>query len=128
MFGLQDLTPAMLSKFTQIDYDRELALIVVVPGDAPGGERQIGVARYITLPDEETCEFAIVVSDDWQGKGVARQVFQRLIEAARERRLRVMTGITLRENARMIDLARSLGFSSRADTDEPELIRMTLAL
>ena len=128
MFGLQDLTPAMLSKFTQIDYDRELALIVVVPGDAPGSERQIGVARYITLPDEETCEFAIVVSDEWQGKGVARQLFQRLIDAARERRLRVMTGITLRENTRMIDLSRSLGFSTRADTDEPELVRMTLAL
>jgi len=128
MFGLQDLTPAMLSKFTQIDYDRELALIVVVPGDEAGSERQIGVARYITLPDEETCEFAIVVSDEWQGKGVARQLFQRLIDAARERRLRVMTGITLRENTRMIDLARSLGFATRADTDEPELVRMTLAL
>jgi acetyltransferase len=128
MFGLQDLTPAMLSKFTQIDYDRELALIVVVAGDEAGSERQIGVARYITLPDEETCEFAIVVSDEWQGKGVARQLFQRLIDAARERRLRVMTGITLRENTRMIDLARSLGFATRADTDEPELVRMTLAL
>ncbi len=128
MFGLQDLTPAMLSKFTQIDYDRELALIVVVPGDEAGSERQIGVARYITLPDEETCEFAIVVSDEWQGKGVARQLFQRLIDAARERRLRVMTGITLRENTRMIDLSRSLGFATRADTDEPELVRMTLAL
>jgi acetyltransferase len=128
MFGLQDLTPAMLSKFTQIDYDRELALIVVVPGDTPGGERQIGVARYITLPDEETCEFAIVVSDEWQGKGVARQLFRHLIEAARERHLRVMTGITLRENTRMIDLARSLGFTTKADADEPELVRMTLAL
>jgi acetyltransferase len=128
MFGLQDLTPAMLSKFTQIDYDRELALIVVVPGGEPGSERQIGVARYITLPDEETCEFAIVVSDEWQGKGVARQLFQRLIEVARGRRLRLMTGITLRENTRMIDLSRSLGFTTRADTDEPELVRMTLAL
>ena len=127
MFGLQDLTPAMLSKFTQIDYDRELALIVVVR--LPDGrEQQIGVARYITLPDEETCEFAIVVSDEWQGKGVARQLFRRLIDVARERRLKIMTGITLRENMRMIDLARSLGFETRADTDEPELVRMTLAL
>ena len=93
-----------------------------------GTERRIGVARYITLPDEETCEFAIVVSDEWQGKGVARRLFGRLVEVARGRRLRVMTGITLRENTRMIDLARSLGFSTRADTDEPELVRMTLPL
>jgi len=127
MFGLQDLTPAMLAKFTQVDYDRELALIVVVRLP-DGGEQQIGVARYITLPDEESCEFAIVVSDEWQGKGVARQLFRRLIDVARERRLKIMTGITLRENARMIDLARSYGFETRADTDEPELVRMTLAL
>ena len=127
MFGLHDLTPAMLSRFTQIDYDREMALIVMrhVPD---GTEQQIGVARYITLPDEETCEFAIVVSDEWQGKGVARRVFQHLIDVARERRLKVMTGITLRENSRMIDLSRALGFETRADVEEPELVRMTLVL
>ena len=91
-------------------------------------EQQIGVARYITLPDEETCEFAIVVSDEWQGKGIARQLFRHLIEVARERRLKVMTGITLRENSRMIDLSRALGFTTKADVDEPELVRMTLVL
>ena len=63
-----------------------------------------------------------------RGKGVARKLFQHLIDAARERQLKVMTGITLRENTRMIDLSRSLGFAHRADTDEPELVRMTLAL
>ena len=51
-----------------------------------------------------------------------------LLRPGRERRLRVMTGITLRENTRMIDLSRSLGFSTRADADEPELVRMTLTL
>ncbi|HEX5651052.1 MAG TPA: GNAT family N-acetyltransferase [Steroidobacteraceae bacterium] len=127
MFGLHDLTPAMLSRFTQIDYDREMALIVVRHG-ADGAEQQIGVARYITLPDEETCEFAIVVSDEWQGKGIARQLFKHLIEVARQRRLQIMTGITLRENSRMIDLSRSLGFATKADVDEPELVRMTLVL
>jgi acetyltransferase len=127
MFGLQDLSPAMLSRFTQIDYDRELALIVVVR--LPDGvERQIGVARYIMLPDEESCEFAIVVSDEWQGKGVARRLFQCLIDIAGDRHIKLMTGITLRENTRMIDLSRSLGFATRADTDEPELVRMTLTL
>ena len=127
MFGLHALTPTMLARFTQIDYDRELAL-VVVRALPDGGEQQVGVARYITLADEETCEFAIVVSDEWQGKGVARRLFARLIDAARQRRLRVMTGFTLRENSRMLDLARSLGFETHADAEEPELVRMTLAL
>jgi acetyltransferase len=126
MFGLRDLTPSMLSRFTQIDYDRELALIAVI--DTPQGEQQIGVVRYTTLPDEETCEFAIVVGDDWQGKGLARRMFTRLIEAARERRLKVMTGVTLRENTRMIELSRSLGFETRTDPEDPELVQMTLQL
>ena len=126
MFGLRDLTPAMLSRFTQIDYDRELALIAVI--DTPAGEQQIGVVRYTTLPDEETCEFAIVVGDDWQGKGLARRMFGRLIEAARERRLKAMTGVTLRENTRMIELSRSLGFATGIDPEDPELVQMTLQL
>jgi acetyltransferase len=126
MFGLRDLTPAMLSRFTQIDYDRELALIAVI--DTPEGEQQVGVVRYTTLPDEETCEFAIVVGDDWQGKGLARRMFTRLIEAARARRLKVMNGVTLRENTRMIELSRSLGFTTRADPEDPDLVQMTLVL
>jgi acetyltransferase len=116
----------MLSRFTQIDYDRELALIAVI--DTPQGEQQIGVVRYASLPDEETCEFAIVVSDDWQGKGLARQMFTRLIAAARERRLKVMTGITLRGNSRMIEMSRSLGFATRSDPENPDLVLMTLQL
>ncbi len=126
MFGLRDLTPAMLSRFTQIDYDRELALIATI--DTPEGERQVGVVRYTALPDEETCEFAIVVGDEWQGKGLARRMFSRLIDAARERRLKVMTGVTLRENTRMIELSRSLGFRTGPDPDDPDLVQMTLEL
>jgi acetyltransferase len=126
MFGLRDLTPMMLSRFTQIDYDRELALIAVI--DTPEGEQQVGVARYTTLPDEETCEFAIVVGDAWQGKGLARRLFALLIEAARDRRLKTMMGVTLRENTRMIELSKSHGFAVRRDPEDPELVQMTLAL
>jgi acetyltransferase len=126
MFAVHDLAPAQLSRFTQIDYDREMALVAVI--DTPSGEKQIGVARYITLADEETCEFAIVVGDDWQGKGLARRLFGMLIDAARGRRLKVMNGVTLRENTRMLDLARAKGFGIKMDEDDPSLVRMTLDL
>jgi acetyltransferase len=126
MFAVHDLLPAQLSRFTQIDYDREMALVAVI--DTPVGEMQIGVARYITLADEETCEFAIVVGDDWQGKGLARKLFGMLIDAARGRRLKVMTGVTLRENARMLELARANGFGLKTDEDDPSLVQMTLDL
>lgn len=126
MFALHDLAPAMLSRFTQIDYDRELALVAVL--DTAEGERQIGVARYITLEDETTCEFAIVVGDEWQGKGLARQLFAALIDAARHTSLDVMTGVTLRENTRMLELARASGFALKTDGDDPSLVQMTLPL
>ena len=126
MFAIHDLTPPQLARFTQIDYDREMALIAVT--DTPAGEQQIGVARYITLADEETCEFAIVVGDDWQGKGLARRLFGMLIDIARSRRLKVMTGVTLRENSRMLDLARAKDFGIRTDEDDPSLVLMTLDL
>jgi acetyltransferase len=126
MYALHEITPAMLSRFTQIDYDREMALVVVV--DTPEGEKQIGVARYATMPDEETCEFAIVLADEWQGKGLARLLMSMLVDAARDRQLRAMTGMTLQENGRMIELSRSLGFETRTDPEDRDLVLMTLKL
>jgi acetyltransferase len=126
MFTLRELTPEMLSRFTQIDYEREMALIAVL--DTPQGERQVGVARYARLPDGQSCEFAIVVADDWQGKGLAYQLMKSLIAAARDRGLRVMEGFRLLKNARMQDLARSLGFQSGTDPEDPHLVRMRLVL
>jgi acetyltransferase len=126
MFGLKDLTPAMLSRFTQVDYDREIALIALI--DTPDGEQQIGVARYTVLPDEQTCEFAIVVADAWQGKGLARRLLAQLADTARQRGLLTMTGVTMRENQRMIELSRSLGFQTGTDKDDPDLVQMTLDL
>jgi acetyltransferase len=126
MYALADITPAMLARFTQIDYDREMALIAVV--NAGGREVQIGVARYATLHDGESCEFAIVVGDAWQGKGLARRLLKALIEVARERRLKVMQGVVLAENTRMLKLARSIGFEVRPDEGEENLMRLRLDL
>lgn len=126
MFAVRELTPEMLVRFTQIDYRREMALIAVL--DTPQGARQVGVARYSTLPDGRTCEFAVVVSDDFQGQGLAQKLMRSLIDAARGRGLRAMTGVRLLENTPMQRLARSLGFVSAPDPDDPELVRMQLDL
>jgi len=126
LFTVRELTPEMLSRFTQIDYEREMALIAVL--DTPQGEREVGVARYSMLPDGRSCEFAIVVADDWQGQGLAYQLMRSLIDSARDRGLRVMEGFRLLQNVRMRDLARTLGFQSGADPDDPDLVRMHLVL
>ena len=108
MGSLKDLTPAMLARFTQVDYDREMALIAVV--HVEGGERQIGVARYIINPDGASCEYAIVVSEAWQGRGLGRHLMLRLIAIARARGLKTMVGQVLAANTQMLGLAAALGF------------------
>ncbi len=126
MYALQEITPAMLSRFTQIDYDREMALIATI--EEEGAEKQIGVARYVTMLGEESCEFAIVISDDWQGRGLATRLLKTLIEIARDRRLRFMEGVVLRENRNMLSLAESIGFDLSPDDQDPEVVNLMLRL
>jgi acetyltransferase len=115
MDTLRELTPLMLVRFTQIDYDREMAFVATVPQG--GAESEIGVARYVANPDGESCEFALVVADGWQRKGLGRRMMEQLIDAARARDLRVMLGHVLAENRAMLSLCRNLGF---VITDSPE--------
>jgi acetyltransferase len=126
MYSLKEITPELVSKFTQIDYDREMALIALV-GDGPS-ERQIGVGRCVDFRDGRGCDFAIVVADDWQGKGIATELLQRLIDIARDRRLEYMEGIVLRENRNMIELAKNLGFEAGAVPEDQTLVAITLRL
>jgi acetyltransferase len=116
MMALKELTPHMLERFTHIDYERDMALIAVVKRH--DRELQIGVARYVMQPDNESCEFAIVVAADWQGLGLGQHFMLLLIGIARERGLRIMTGQILAANKRMLALARALGFSVEDAPDD----------
>jgi acetyltransferase len=126
MQALHELTPEMLSRFTQIDYDREMAFLAVV--EEAGQEVEIGVARYATLADGETCEFAVVVADAWRGRGVASALFHDLVETARQRRLVRMEGVVLAQNRGMIEFSKSAGFKIEADPEDRTLVRITLDL
>ena len=116
MNSIHELSLEMLVRFTQIDYHNEMALVAINPG--VDGEEEIGVARYMTNPDKKTCEFAIVVSDKWQGKGIARLLMQKLIEIARNRSLEVMEGQVLANNYRMLELMTSLNFKISNDPND----------
>jgi acetyltransferase len=117
MRSLNELTQEMLVRFTQLDYHRELALIAVLEQD--GRETELGVARYIINPDGQSCEFALVVADAWQGKGIGSRLMQALMEAARQRGLNEMNGEILASNHNMLHLMTSLGFSLRASGEDP---------
>jgi len=126
MQALKELPPHMLARFTQIDYDREMALIAVVNVDRR--ETEIGVARYITNPDAESCEFAIVVADAWQHHGIAHHLMDQLMDTARAYGLKEMDGDILANNTEMLKLASKLGFQITTDPSDPGIRRATRLL
>ncbi len=127
MDTLRELTQAMLVRFTQIDYDREMALIATIP-DEEGKELQIGVSRYVTNPDGESVEFALAVADDWQKHGVGRKLMTALIQSARMKGYRAVVGDVLALNSKMFRLMTSLGFSIHPHPDDPAVKRVVRPL
>lgn len=126
MLTLRELSPAKLRYLTDVDQDRHVALVATVGGD--GQEVEVGVARYIVDPAGTSCEFAIAVDDEWQGSGLAGILMHALIGRARARGLATMEGIVLRSNDRMLRFARQLGFVAQPDPEDPQTIRVALAL
>jgi acetyltransferase len=127
MDTIRELMPQMLARFTQIDYDREMAFVAMIAGGS-GGEKEVAVARYITNPDGTSCEFAIVVADEWQRVGLGRYLMTQLIEVARARGLASMSGEILVANEGMLKLARSLGFGIDEHPGDPTVRRASLSL
>ncbi len=126
MYALDELTPEMLARFTQIDYDREMAFIAVTHKD--GHEVEHGVVRYITNPDSNSCEFALVISDELQGHGVGQRMLNRLMEVARSRGLDTIEGEVLTENIRMLQMVKSMGFRSQITDDDPSVCIVSRSL
>jgi acetyltransferase len=126
MNTVRELTPAMLMRFTQIDYDCEMAFVAV--RDEQGRETEIAVTRYVANPDGRTCEFAIVIADAWQGKGLGRRMLELLIGVARARGLEVMVGHILAANEPMLALCTKLGFQIADNPQDPAVKRATLPL
>jgi RimJ/RimL family protein N-acetyltransferase len=115
-----------LKRFTDIDYERELALIATTL--VHGRERQIGVARYVKDSSPDVAEFAIVLSDDWQGRGLGTRLLLSLLVAAKERGVRRLVGTTLSVNGGMLALGRKLGFKLAADPGSAVITNLTLDL
>jgi len=133
--SIAELPPTMLARFTLIDYDREMALVAVVKERTPGDdgafvetERIVGVSRYITNPDQSSCEFALVVADDFNGKGLGSRLMLSIMDVAREKGLSEMDGLVLVNNPAMLKLMRSLGFTVKTYAEDPDFKLVTHAL
>jgi acetyltransferase len=115
-----------LQRWTNIDREREGAIIATVT--QRGHERQIGVARYAMEAGSDEAEFAIVISDVWQGRGLGAQLLSRLIVRARQSGVKTLFGTTLSENSGMRTLARRLGFKLSREPGAAYLTTMCRAL
>jgi acetyltransferase len=81
---MKSLSPEMLARMTQIDYDREMALVAIDQSADP--EKILGAARIVGDPDGLKAEFSVLVGDAWQGKGIGAKLLEHLLNIARQRK------------------------------------------
>ncbi len=121
---MRELSQEQMARLTQVDYDREMALIAV--REATG--ETVGVARLVREPGGHSGEFAVIVQPDVKGHGLASHLMQRLIDWARQCGMAEVVGQVLAENAPMLAFVRHLGFSLRRMPQEPDVIEARLSL
>jgi acetyltransferase len=133
--SISEFPPTKLARFTLIDYDREMALVAVhkqrtagADGEMSETERVVGVSRYITNPDQSSCEFSLVVADDFGGKGLGSRLMQSIMDVARDKGLAEIDGLVLANNPGMLKLMRSLGFEVKTFAEDPDFKLVTHAL
>ncbi len=125
---LRELTTERLVRYTNIDYDREMAFVAIDANvEHPDGEIR-GIARYTRNPDGSTCEFGITVEDGWQGRGLGHALMNALENCARERGIREIIGYVLSENDDMGKLMRARMYDARRDEDDGGVLRFAKAL
>jgi acetyltransferase len=109
-----------------LDYLNTLAIAALV---GEGADRRIvGVSRYARQPGTDRADCAIVVADDWQGRGLGTELMRSLCTAARARGLHYLEGTSLAENRRILAWARRFGFTVRLEPGSGGLLLVTLEL
>jgi acetyltransferase len=133
--SMTELPPSMLSRLTLIDYDREMALVAIHRERKAGDngvivetERVVGVSRYITNPDKSSCEFSLVVADDFNGKGLGSRLMLSIMEEARDKGLAEIEGLVLANNPGMLKLMKGLGFQIKPFAEDPDFKLVTHSL
>ena len=133
--SMVELPPSMLARFTLIDYDREMALVAVfkerrsgASGELLDTERIVGVSRYVTNPDQSSCEFALVVADDFSGKGLGSRLMLSIMDVARDKGLSEIEGLVLTQNPGMLKLMKALGFAVKPFAEDPDFKLVTHTL
>jgi acetyltransferase len=116
---IKDLPHDALVRFCNIDYDREMAFVAeTTDADSNRPRRiEIGVSRLILDPNKKHGEFAVVIADKYQGKGLGTKLVDMLIEVARDKDAESIYGVIMSGNMAMIRLCEKLGFTTRREQD-----------
>jgi acetyltransferase len=109
---IKELNERDLVIFTNPDPLKSEAMIILHKGE--NGEEEIGVARFTIDPDGTGCEFAIVIADEWQRRGLGKELMQALISRAKSRGVKRIYGSVLKDNGDMLQFVKGLGFESVA--------------
>jgi len=109
------LEPDILARFTQTDYDREVALVAI--DETTDREQMLGVARVMGDPDGLSGEFAVIVGDPWQGKGIGAILLKKCLQVAKSKGFETISGFVLQENKGMLSLGKKLGFRVKKSID-----------
>ena len=122
---VKTLSPEILARFTQIDYDREIAFVALDEREVQ--ERMLGVANIIGEPDGKRGEFSVLIGDPWQGTGIGAKLLLQCLRIARERGMEMVWGTVLAENSYMVALGKKLGFTVQKG-DDPSEYKLTIDL
>lgn len=119
------LNEPLIHRFTHVDYHRQMAFVCEATID--GRNELVGEARY-AANNGRSCEFSVVVADDWRRSGIAGLLMHALIRYARASGFETMEGMVLSDNHAMARFVRALGFAVMRVPGEPTLVRVARRL
>ena len=118
---VRSVSDKLIHFFTHVDYEKHMAF--VCEAEVEGRPTLVGEARYVGNADGRSCEFGVVIADDWHHSGIAGLLMDALVRAARANGMETMEGLVLRENREMLKFVRALGFEATHDPVESTLMR-----
>lgn len=121
----RDMSHDRLQEMVAIDYTQQMALVAVTPPD--DNPKVIGVARYFLNPDIRTAEVTIAIRDDYQNKGVGRELLAYLTFLAKKNGLVGFTAEVLVANAPMLRLFKKMGFDIETVTEDGGVYELNLS-
>ena len=121
---MKELSHRLAARLSQLDYDREMALLAL----GPDGATALGVVHYRADPDNRRAEYALSVRSDRQGQGLGTLLMNEIMAVARSRGIGEIVGDVMHENRRMLQICGELGFEIASHPDDPALVRVTKRL